>query len=61
MADDTKVTQTWSPNVPHAKEAAAKYGGHEGPAAADGGERAQPNPSSPGNTGTTPGTNAQNG
>lgn len=61
MAEATKITETWRPNVPPTSgAAAAKYGGHE---VKEAGSKTveQPNPSDPGNTGTTPGTVADVG
>jgi len=54
MPQPTDPAQSHDPNQPD-----ARYGGHDEPAAVQTPE--QPNPSDPANTGTTPGSNADNG
>ncbi len=58
MAEQMKTIETWRPNVPKTQDSATKYGAHDVP---DAKAPEQPNPSDPGNTGTTPGTNAKVG
>jgi len=51
-----------NPNPPHEPNPqAAKYGGHDERAEPAAKVTQDPNPSDPGNTGTTPGSNAANG